>query len=120
MKSPLTRLPLIYLFILAILTSYSPPFTFNPIFLLIAIALGFQIYFNNQKINFVLGSIVLVGNILFFLALVSEASEFPTNNNQALQLIGVGFTIFILNFIAGILLVRAFILEKSLVNPINQ
>ncbi|MCL3781992.1 hypothetical protein EMN47_16520 [Prolixibacteraceae bacterium JC049] len=100
-KLNLLYLPEIYLIVGAILAGFTPPFSFNPIMLFVALILGAQLMFRNKVTGILLGSIVALISFYFTLAFMSELLKFPAFNKQALQMLLGGGAILIANFVAA-------------------
>ena len=106
-KQILLKLPEFYLIALAILSCYTPPFSFNPMVIgLVAIAI-LQIVFKNKISGLAIAGTVLMINLLMLFASISEFNEFPTLNSDAKQLLFGGLLLFGLNFVmAGIMVYK--------------
>jgi len=99
-KQMLIHLPEYYLIVLALMAGFTPPFTMNPIALVIVGILALQIIFKNKIAGHLIASLFLIGNLVMLLALTSELNEFPKFNAHAKELlfgglILLGFNIFI-------------------------
>lgn len=93
----LKEFPEYYLVLLMLLAGYIPPLTINPICLIIALFLVFQIIYKNVFSGFILTAIFLIANIYFLGALISEFNEFKVFNHDSKQLLFVGLSIFCFN-----------------------
>ncbi len=116
-KQFLFKFPEYYLLVLVILSGYTPPFSFNPVSIVLAAILILQIIFRNKISGLIIAGIFLLINLYMFAALISEFNEFPEFNMDAKQLLFVGLSLWSLNMLASIVMiykyVKADILNKS-------
>lgn len=99
-KQVLIQLPEYYLLILTIIAGYTYPFTFNPIFLGLAVVPIFQIVVRNKISGLIIASLFVLLNLYMLGALISELSEFLVFNSSAIQLLG-GLSFLIVNILAS-------------------
>ncbi|WP_299212316.1 hypothetical protein [uncultured Dokdonia sp.] len=104
-KQLFLQFPEYYLLILTILGGYTPPFSFNPIFIGILGMLILLMIFKNKIVGIVLGSLFLLINLYMLGALISELSEFTVFNTAAKNLVFVGFTLWSLNMLAAVTMI---------------
>lgn len=102
MKKAFLKFPEFYFILLVILAGYTPPFSFNPIFIAIGFVFISQIIFKNRITGLLLAIGTGILSLLFLGALLSEFLEFTSFNSKAQQLLFVGLSIFSLNIIATI------------------
>jgi len=89
----------------------------NPIAIILAIVLGFQIWSRNKALGIVISVIFLLLNFFLVLALLSELSEFTEFNKNAILLLTVGSLYLGLNiFFSGVMLYRY--LNKQRIKPV--
>lgn len=97
----LTKFPEYYLIVLALLVGYTPPFSFNPVAVVLVIILALQIAYKNKVAGLILSALFVVTNFYMVAALISEFNEFQIINFEAKEFITLGLLIFIVNlFIA--------------------
>jgi hypothetical protein len=96
MKALLLKTPEYALIVVVLFAGYSPPFSINPIMLLVIAMLVFQIIFKNKVLGIALSFLFMVVNLFFLGALISEFNEFDTFNQSAKELLFVGLTIWVL------------------------
>jgi hypothetical protein len=105
MKALLLKTPEYYFLIVALLAAYSPPIFLNPIFVGIAGIFLLQIIFKNRIAGLVLGSLILLLNLYFLGALLSEFHEFEAMTSGAIQLLSVGIPAWIFNTLFAVVMV---------------
>lgn len=106
-KLLLLKLPEFYLLVLAILSCYTPPFSFNPIIMGLVAVMILQLVFENKIAGRIIAGMLLLINMYMLAALLSEFREFTTINSDAIQLLLGGLLLFGLNFcMAGIMLYK--------------
>jgi len=113
MKNILFKSPEYYFIILAILAGYSPPFSFNPIFIGIVGIVIFQIIFKNRISGLTLGILFFLINLYFLGAVISEFNEFTEFNSKAKQLIYVGSGIYTLNLFFVLIMIYKYSNDSS-------
>ena len=113
MKKTLLNSPEYYLVILIILSGYTPPFSFNPIFIGLTAIVMLQIIFKNKISGIIIGSSFLLINLFMLGALISEFREFATFNSQAKQLLFVGLPLWALNMTASIIIIYKYLKGNS-------
>lgn len=116
-KQILFKFPEYYLVVLAILAGYTPPFSFNPIFIGIAVIPILQLIFKNKISGIVLGSIFLLINLYMLGALFSEFLEFTELNSSAIQLLFVGISLWGLNMLVSIVMIYKYSKTEIENNP---
>ncbi len=114
-KQILIKLPEYYFIVIAILAGYTPPFSFNPIFVGLAFILILQIVFKNKISGILLGSAFLLMNLYMLGALFSEFIEFTEFNNKAKQLLFVGLSLWIWNMLLSVTMIYKY--SKNDINP---
>jgi len=103
----LTKFPEYYLIVLALLVGYTPPFSFNPVAVVLVIILALQIAYKNKVAGLILSALFVVTNFYMVAALISEFNEFQIINFEAKELMTVGLLIFIVNlFIASLMILK--------------
>jgi len=103
----LIHLPEYYLIVLALMAGFTPPFTMNPISLVIVTILALQIIFKNRIAGHLIASLFLIGNLVMLLALTSELNEFPRFNAHAKELMFGGLVLLAFNiFISAVMFVK--------------
>ncbi len=106
-KQILIGFPEYYLLILTIIAGYKFPFTFNPIFLGLAVIPILQIIFKNKISGLILASLFILLNLYMLGALISEFREFSEFNLNAKQLLFGGLSFWILNiFASGVMIYK--------------
>lgn len=89
------------------MAGFTPPFTMNPIALVIVGILVLQIIFKNKIAGHLIASLFLIGNLVMLLALTSELNEFPKFNANAKELLFGGLMLLGFNiFISGLMFVK--------------
>lgn len=116
-KQLLHNFPEYYLIVLAIVGGYTPPFSFNPICIGLAIIPMLQLIFKNRISGIILGSIFLLINLYMLGALISEFNEFTTFDNGAKQLLFVGLSFWILNMIVSVAMIYKYSKAEVENNP---
>ena len=120
LKTFLLVFPEYYLIILVFLSGYTPPLIVNPISIVVILLIALQIFLRNGITGVILATVFLMVNIYMLLALLSEFSEFPIINSEALKLLGFGLFLFAMNLSASGLMVFKYtssgIGNKSLTN----
>ena len=111
--------PEYYLATLAILAAYTPLFSLNPILLVLAAILILQIVCKNKVTGLLIASIFLLINLYMLAALISEFNEFPVFNADAKQLLFVGLSLWVLNLLAGLIMIYKYAKASLAVVP-NQ
>ncbi|WP_179346490.1 hypothetical protein [Winogradskyella ursingii] len=109
MKKLLFKSPEYYLIILLILAGYAPPYFINPIFIAIATIIILQLIFKNRISGILIGAIFFMVNLYFLGALLSEFNEFKEFSSEAKQLIFVGISIWIVNFIMSAIMIYKYL-----------
>lgn len=94
-KSLLLNLPEYSLLLLVLLAGYSPPFSFNPVFIGIALILVLQLILKNNLFGLILGVLYFLANLFFLGALISELGEFTSFSTDSGQLALVGFPLWV-------------------------
>jgi len=104
LKLILTRFPEYYLLILALLTVYTPPFSFsmNPFVIGFIAVIILQIILRNKISGLIIAIMFTLINVYMLFALISEFSEFSTFNTRGKELIFGGLSIFILNLLMSV------------------
>lgn len=116
MKLILLKLPEFYLIVLATLSCYTPPFSFNPIVIgLVAIAF-LQIVFKNKITGLIIAGILLLINLFMFFALISELKEFTTSNSDTIQLLFGGLLFLGLNLFMAAIMVYKYSIKGDINN----
>ena len=100
-KKVLVIFPEYYLIILALLAAYKQSAVMTVILLSIAVILILQIIFQSRAVGLLLAVILILINIFFLGALISEFSEFRVINDRTVNLLLVGIPLLALNFLAG-------------------
>lgn len=95
-------IPEFYLFVVILLVAYSPPFHWNPTFLVLALLVVVQFFLRNRVYGMLIASVFFLINILFLGAVISEFNDFVSMNTSAFQLILVGSIIFLLNLLMSV------------------
>lgn len=104
-KRILLKFPEYYLIVLTFLAGYKPPFFINPIAIGLIVILILQIIYKNKITGIVIAGFFAVINVYMLLALISEFSEFPTLNADALQLLLGGLLLIVLNlFVSAVMI----------------
>ena len=104
-KRILLKFPEYYLIVLTFLAGYKPPFFINPIAIGLIVILILQIIYKNKIAGIVIAGFFIVINVYMLLALISEFSEFPTLNADALQLLLGGLLLIVLNlFVSAVMI----------------
>jgi len=111
------KLPEYYLASIILAAAYTPPFSFNPIFLGLAILVILQIIFKKQIPGVIIGVLFFLINLFFLGALISELLEFTEFDRYAAQLILVGVPLWILNAVAAVGMIYKYSLEKGRITP---
>ena len=119
-KHILSTFPEYYLVVLAILAGYTPPFSFNSIFIGITIILVLQIVFKNRISGIVIGIIFFLINLYMLGALISEFSEFAEFNIAAKQLLFGGLSLWILNTISSLAMINKYSKAEKLSNIVQR
>ena len=104
LQSTLQKLPEYYIVLIALLAGYTPPFSFNPVFVGIAAIVLLQIIFKNRVSGLVLAGLFFLCNLLFLGALISEFIEFTEFTRQAMELILVGIPLWLLNLVLSVVM----------------
>jgi len=104
-KQLLLQIPEYYLAVIVLLAGYSPPFSFHPLALGLAILPLLQIVFKNKVSGLIMGSAFLLVNLVMLGALISELSEFTAFTHRALQLLIGGLTIWLVNSVLSLAMV---------------
>jgi len=110
------QFPEYYLVILTILAMYKQPIMVSVVLASIIVLLVLQIIYQNWVTGFIFAAVLFFINLFFLGALISELSEFSELTAAAVQLISVGLTIVIVNFMAsGVMIYKyGFIEEKGI------
>jgi len=111
------KLPEYYLASILLAASYTPPFSFHPIFLGLAFLVILQIVFNKRVSGIMIGLLFFLANLFFLGALISEFLEFTEFDQYAIQLILVGVPLWILNALAATTMIYKYSLEKGRIIP---
>lgn len=98
-------LPECYLLLMLLLASYSPPFQFNYLFLILAVFPLVQILIRNRYLGLSLGFILFLTNLFFLGAVLSEFHEFPEFSLSAVKLIAAGTLIWFANLFASLMMI---------------
>lgn len=109
-KQLFLKFPEFYLILLTILGGYTPPFSINPIFLVILGVLILHMIFKNKVVGTVVGILFLVINLYMVGALISEFNEFIAFTTEAKQLLFVGLTLWSLNMLASLTMIYKYAL----------
>ncbi len=115
-KQFLIKFPEYYLLVLVILSGYTPPFSFNPISIVLAAILILQIIFKNKISGLFIAGIFLLINLYMLAALISEFNEFPEFNMDAKQLLFVGLSLWSLNMFSSIVMIYKYAKADNLNN----
>lgn len=94
-----TFIPELYLVVLLVLGAYTPPFSWNPLLVLLAVVILLQLIYKRKTTGIILASLFFVGNLYFLWALLSEFNEFSVLDSSAIRLISVGGSVFLVNLI---------------------
>jgi len=116
MKNLFFKTPEYYFIVLAILAGYSPPFYINPIFIGIVGILVLQIIFKNRVSGLMLGILFFLINLYFLGALLSEFYNLTEFNNIAKELLFVGVTLWVVNFILSLTMSYKYATHNSINN----
>ena len=108
LRAVLPHIPEFYFLIMASLTTYTPPFTFNPLFMSFAVIIGLQLIFKPKAMGIIMGAAFLIINFMMGLAIISEASELSTAGMDNTEIIAVGGLIWIANTICAISMVMKY------------
>ena len=103
-KPILSQLPEYYLILLAFAWGYEPPFYIAPLAIGLIVVFSLQLFFKNKTSGLIIACLFGLGNLYFFLAMLSEYSEFATGSSGAKQLLVVGLPLFIVNFVMAIVM----------------
>jgi hypothetical protein len=98
-------LPEYYVLILCLLAAYTPPFSFNPIFIALGALIVLQIIFKKRGTGLILGLSFLGMNFLFLLALLSELAEMSSIPMNSSAMAWGGFSLLFLNFAVAAILI---------------
>lgn len=105
-KEPvLYKLPEYYLIIFILLAGYTPPFSFNPVAIVLAFLILLQIIFRNPESGIIIAVLFIMANVYMLFAMISEFNEFPTFELGAKQLLLTGIPLFILNVAMSVLMI---------------
>jgi hypothetical protein len=118
-KQILMKFPEYYLIVLIILAGYTPPFTFNPMFVGLACIPILQIIFKNKISGLIIAILFLLANLFMLGALISELREFTEFNNSAKQLLVGGLSLWCFNMFAFSVMLYKYLKsdnEKSSIN----
>jgi len=88
-----------YFLLLLLAGAYTPPFSFNPLFLIPIGILIVQIIVRSSTGGLILASVIFVLNLGFLAAVLSEFHEFSVAAKEAKVLLLVGLTIGFFNLI---------------------
>lgn len=120
-KQLLIQFPEYYLIVLVILATYKPPFFINPIVIVFVAILVLQIVYKNKISGLIIAGLFIAVNLFMLLALISEFSEFPIVNVEALQLLFVGLSLIILNLGSSAIMIFKYLLkEETVSNPMHM
>ena len=108
MKPLIYKFPEYYLIMLVVLAGYSPPFNIHPICIGIMLLLILQIVLKNKTSGLILGALFFLINLFFLGALIAEFNEFTELTASAIQLIGVGLIIWIVNLTISLLMISKY------------
>jgi len=91
-KRILNTFPEYYLIALVLLAGYTPPLSIHPVSIAIACLVVLQIIFRNKLVELVMGSLLLLGSLFMFFAVVSELGEFTSYGSNYVELLvgGIG------------------------------
>jgi len=107
------KLPEYYLALIILLAAYTPPFSFHPFFLGMALVVILQIIFQKRISGMTIGAVFFLVNLFFLGALISEFFEFTEFDQYALQLILVGVPLWLLNAFAATGIMYKYSIKKG-------
>lgn len=117
---PLLKFPEYYLLVLVLLAGFTPPFSFNPLSLVIAGIVILQIIYKNKISGLFIAGLFLIINLFMLGALISEFTEFSSFDSSAKQLLVGGLAIWCLNSCAiGIMIYKYVTLDGSSSSSLN-
>ncbi len=105
LKRLLINFPEYYLIILSLLAGYTPPFTFNPVFIVFASILLLLIISGNKILGVIIAATFILINLYVSGALLSEFYEFKELNHEAIQLLSGGLLIGCLNMMSSAIMI---------------
>ena len=100
-KKVLLRFPEYYLVILVLVAAYKQPAIITVVLLALTGTLVLQIIYQNRILGWILATSLILINLYFLGALLSEFREFAVINERAVNLLLVGIPVVVLNFLAG-------------------
>ncbi|MCB0736389.1 MAG: hypothetical protein KDC92_02665 [Bacteroidetes bacterium] len=113
LKSHLFSLPE-YLLLIAVLFYWvSTAIILNPVAIVLAGILVFQLFTKNRIVGIVIPSILILISLYMLLALFSEFNEFETINAQALKLLAMGLTLFLGTITASVSMLYKYVVDEN-------
>ena len=113
MKSKLFKLSEYYLILLLLLAGYTPPFSFNPFLLGMAIIVLLQVILKFRATGLFIGLIFFTANLFFLGAVISELLEFNEYSWNAVQLLVGGLAIWVLNFLMSSMMFYKYAIKEE-------
>lgn len=110
----LMNFPEYYIIVLILLAGYSPPFTFNPLLILLAGILLLQIIFKNRISGLIIAGIFILINLFMLGAFFSEFGEFQELNNDAKQLLLGGLSLWGINMMLSAMMIYKYTKTDSI------
>jgi len=104
-KQVLLQIPEYYLMVLALLAGYTPPLSFHPVAMGLAVVPLLLVVLKNKVMGLLLGAIFFLTNLAMLGALISELSEFTAFTGQAMELLAGGLTIWFVNLVLSLAMI---------------
>jgi len=106
-KQFIIQIPEYYLIGLALLATYTLPFSIKPVAIILAGILTLQVIYKNKTLGHIIASLFLISNLALLFALTSDLNEFPRFNANATELLFGGIILLGFNLvISAIMLLK--------------
>lgn len=111
-----TKLPEGYLLFIALLSGYTIPFSFTWLSIGLSSIVVIQWIWSHKILGTVLTILFILLNLFMLAALISELREFKSVTTDALELLTVGLSIWLLNLFVSLLLYNIYITKWNFVS----